>query len=729
VAIVALAALFFSANVPLLAGWATERVDGKNFFAPFYSYLAEVVRSGHWLLWNPFSNAGSPDFAEPQIGALSPLTLGWAWFAGPGALAFRLYWLTLWLLGGIGLCVHARALGAPVWGRFLAGMGFVFSGYYMGHAQHLSVVHSASFLPWIVWRFDRALGTGRRQPALEAAALWGLSALAGNPALTVSTALFLAAFAAARVIGSGVKMRTALVALAIVAAVGAVVLAPAIFSFRYESLGYSDRSAPLPREMVLASNAIEPAGLAAIFNPALPMLTRGVGEMSPIYFGAAPLLLAVLALATPGAARWKWSLCAVALLFLGLTLGTSLPLRGWLYDLVPPTRYFRHPNMFRIYFIFAILVLSVVATKDLARTPRSRGALAPSISTGRARPYSLVTLLMASVGIGVPVIFQTRSAAALLHAALVWGGLAAAVLAARSTLWRPRLPALLAGITALDLLGAHHLSAECAFDFPEKPIARAVPARSPVELGASGFARGGVAAANDHLYRHEPAYCSYAAMLNVQHMLTAESGALMAMATGHERLWFAPEVVEAPLTDDALALLSQETARRCAPVLLLHTRASLLDRASQAGAFAETNAPSNAAPPLDAAAFRRAPSAVRVPFEVQCYRADDLSLEVTCPTDGWLLITDRWSRSWRGTVNGVEVPIDGGNFFFRLVPVRAGVNVVAMEFRPFLLWPLLAVSWGTLLAVAVAAALRALRRRLVRVPAFHPHPLPCAVSS
>jgi hypothetical protein len=114
---------------------------------------------------------------------------------------------------------------------------------------------------------------------------------------------------------------------------------------------------------------------------------------------------------------------------------------------------------------------------------------------------------------------------------------------------------------------------------------------------------------------------------------------------------------------------------------------------------------------------------------VQCYRADDLSLKVTCPTDGWLLITDRWSRSWRGTVNGVEVPIDGGNFFFRLVPVRAGVNVVAMEFRPFLLWPLLAVSWGTLLAVAVAAALRALRRRLVRVPAFHPHPLPCAVSS
>ncbi len=377
VSIVALASLFFAANFQLLAGWATERVDGKNFFAPFYSYLAEVVRNGHLLLWNPFSNAGSPDFAEPQIGALSPLTLGWALLAGPGALAFRLYWLCVWLLGGVGMCVYARALGAPVWGRFLAGMSFVFSGYYMGHAQHLSVVYSASFLPWIVWRFDRALVTARRGPALEAAARWGLSALAGNPALTIGTGLFLAAFASARVVGSAVKVRTALTALAIVAAVGAVVLAPAIFSFGYESLGYSDRSGPLPREMVIASNAIAPAGLAAIFNPSLPMLTRGAGEMCPIYFGAAPLLLAAFGFVSPKDRRWKWSLLAVALLFLGLTLGTSLPLRGWLYDLVPPTRYFRHPNMFRVYFIFATIVLAAVATKELGRASRSRGALAP----------------------------------------------------------------------------------------------------------------------------------------------------------------------------------------------------------------------------------------------------------------------------------------------------------------------------------------------------------------
>jgi hypothetical protein len=224
-------------------------------------------------------------------------------------------------------------------------------------------------------------------------------------------------------------------------------------------------------------------------------------------------------------------------------------------------------------------------------------------------------------------------------------------------------------------------------------------------------------------------------MLNVQHMLTAENGALMRIATGHERLWFSPAVVEAPLTDEALALLAQETASRGAPVLLHHTREAMLDRASQAGAFGRTtggppvSGQGDDTVPLEIEAIRRAPSAVRVPFEVQAYRANDLSLKIVCPSDGWLLVTDRWSRSWHATVNGVEVPIDGGNFFFRLVPVRAGVNVVAMEFCPFLLWPLLTASWATLLAVALAAGLRALRRGAARVPVFSTTPLPCAVSS
>lgn len=733
-ALALLVAVFFAANFQLLAGWAVEHWDGQQFFAPFFTYLAEVVRSGHWLLWNPFSNAGSPDFAEPQVGAFSPIALGFAALAGPSALAFRCYWLCVWLLGGVGMFVYARFLGAPVWGRLISGLAFVFSGYYLGHAQHISVIYSISFLPWMILRLDRAVLTGRRGPALEAGALWGLSALAGNPAVTISTALFVGAFAVVRAFGESAavlvtRARDAVVALALFFTVGAVVLAPTYFSFKYESLGYSDRSGPLTRECVTESNRIEPAGLVAILNPYVPAMSRANLkrdgshlEISPMYFGAVPLALALLALALPGARRWKWGVFGLALLFLGFTLGTSLPLRGWLYDFVPPTRYFRHPNMFRGYFIFAVLVLAVPAMVQIERW-RQRGT-APAQTLRR---FALLSALLSTVGLGSFIYFYVEAErlgpygqTALSHAALVWIGLVSlAGLAVARPIWLSRLPGAFALLTVVDLLGAHYLSADSAFEIGRDSREQPQTERSVVDLGPDNFARAYVAMANQHLYLHKPVYCSYAAMLNAMHLTSAENGTLMGFATGHDRLWFSPSVVEAPVTPETLELLTAEVAARKAPILLWHSREAMLHQTEAA--------------PLDPATLHAAPAAVQIPFQVETYRPNDLSLRVTCPTAGWLLITDRWSRSWRATVNGVETPIDCGNLFFRLVPVRAGENMIAMRFEPFLLWPLLTASWATLLAVTVVAIVRSIRKSGPRVPISLPEistpPIPCGASS
>jgi hypothetical protein len=723
-----LSAIFLAANLQLLTGAATEHLDGKQFFAPFFAYLASVVRSGHWLLWNPLSNAGSPDFAEPQIGALSPLTLAFAALAGPGALAFRLYWLALWLLGGFGMYAYARTLGAPAWGRFLAGAAWVFSGFYLGHGQHTSVVHSISFLPWIVWRLDRALLTARRRPALEAGALWGLSALAGNPAITISTGLFVGACVLVRVWSGATRLRQGAIVLGLFAAVGAIVCAPAYFSFKYESLGYSDRSGPLPRVMALESNALAPRGLAAMLDPYVPGLAvanAGPGEsaaaVSPMYFGAAPLALGLLALLLPGDRRWRWGLCGVGLLFLGCALGSNLPLRGWLYDLAPPTRYFRHPNMFRAFFIFAMIALAANATGQLPRWPRRR--------------LALIAAVLAVAGIGALLFFSASAARrrpdahfAWLHSTGAWLGLA--VICAVAARWPVRLPGPLVALTTLDLLGAHYLSADFAYAIGRSDLPRPAVQRSPVDLGPENFARAVGRLGNPQLYLHVPVYCSYAALLNVEHLRSAELGALTPFATGRDRLWFSPTVLEAPVSSEAIAQLTLESAARGAPVLLWHPRDELLRASGVSSPFAGSEArAASPASPLDPDAIRRAPTAVRVPFSIETYRANELALRATCPSDGWLLVTDRWSRSWRATVNGAPVPIDGGNFFFRLVPVRAGENVVEMRFEPFLLWPLLTASWGTLLVVAGAAAVARWRRAAPLRP-IHPAPAePCAVFS
>jgi hypothetical protein len=56
--------------------------DADTFYAPYYTLVSDYARAGRVLLWNPWSNAGSPDFAEPQVGAFSPIMVGFGALTG-----------------------------------------------------------------------------------------------------------------------------------------------------------------------------------------------------------------------------------------------------------------------------------------------------------------------------------------------------------------------------------------------------------------------------------------------------------------------------------------------------------------------------------------------------------------------------------------------------------------------------------------------------------------------
>jgi hypothetical protein len=112
----------------------------------------------------------------------------------------------------------------------------------------------------------------------------------------------------------------------------------------------------------------------------------------------------------------------------------------------------------------------------------------------------------------------------------------------------------------------------------------------------------------------------------------------------------------------------------------------------------------------DLAAF---PSPEPIAVRVTRYVPEELALEVDAPAAGWLLVTDRWSRSWHASVDGREVPVFGGDFVFRAVQVHAGTNLVRFRYEPTGYLPLVAASWSTLAivaALAVAGTLRARKR-------------------
>ncbi|GEM_PF-2941023 len=253
-------------NVQLLTGVRHVTWDADGFFAPAQMLVADFAQAGRLLLWNPWTNAGSPDGCDPQYGAFSPICVAFGFLTGGTESGFNLYWLFIWLLGGVGMLFLTRSLNAPPWGCFLASASFMLSGFYTGHASHTSFIHAWSFLPWIIWRWDVSLRTRSFMAATQAGAIWGLSALAGYPGIVVANGGMVLFWAIGRIAcsmpsspaetastafecdrGPGNRLSHGIfgcAAIALLVATGLVVLSPTYVGFLKETAGFSSRSGP-----------------------------------------------------------------------------------------------------------------------------------------------------------------------------------------------------------------------------------------------------------------------------------------------------------------------------------------------------------------------------------------------------------------------------------------------------------------------------------------------------
>lgn len=730
-AALAVAVVLLAANLPLLTGSAGPKWDADDFFGPYFTLVADHARAGRLLLWDPWTSAGAPDFADPQLGAFSPVTVLVGALVGGSEVAFRAYWLFLWLLGPMGLLVLARHLGAPAWGGGVVAVGFAFSGFYTGHAEHTSLLYPIAFLPWLLWRLDVALASRRLAPGVEAGALWGLSALAAYPLLATLNGGFALLWALGRWCcsqsddersarwtdpsppGLGFLLR----ATAVMVAVGLLVLAPPYVGLVRDTLGYSDRVGVLPRPVAVESNALHPGALATFSSPYLAILklprpNRALWDPTDIstasvYVGVPVAVLAGLALAARPRSRWRWWLAGIGLFFLASALGTHLPVRAWLYDLLPPMRYFRHPGFFRVYAMVAASVLALLAARDLDAARRR--ATAPIWTR-----LVLTAVTMAAVAVAAYVAVlasvEHRGAApgwAAIHLGLGWLGIVAASLVLRFTGWKAGLPVFLGGLAVADAALTISLASPTVYETgrPRKIWDLINAERSArLDLTPHGLRRElrpprWIAGhpTNKNLPLKIPTLENFVALGNRFHRDITSRPLLAGMATGAERIWFAREATTVPPSDASYAAFVRRSEALGAPVLVLHAPSDMA-----------RIAPPGAGGPRDAAdeAIVRLPGAVRVAARVLRYEPNELHLAVSCPDRGWLLVTDRWAPGWLATVNGRPTAVLGGDFIFRAVAVDAGPNDIRFAYRPTG-WPVLVIlSWSVLLAVGVGCAIR-----------------------
>ena len=729
-----LAVVLLIPHVPLLRGEAGPIWDAFDFFAPYHMLTGDLAREGRWLLWNPYVKGGSPDHLEPQTGAFSPLLLLFAVAGGGSRHTFELYWLVVWFAGPAGLLVLARHLGAPVWGGLAAALGVAFS-FYTGNAEHTSMLNSLSALPWMLWRLDVALRDRTIRPAAEAGAIWGLAGLAGNPPFLLVNFCFAALWAAGRLLPDALRAPSHLLpdlvraaaSLAIAGAIGVIVMLPTYVGFFVDGPGYTHRTGVLSREVAVDSDALHPRSLVTLASPSLArsdIYEYTDISMRSLYMGCLIPVLALMALTIRGERlALRWWLFALALVFLMISLGRVFPLRGWLYDWFPPTRYFRHPALFRCYFILALALLSLFGARELQ----------PMLQRHAKHGWRRFAILGTCVGAAALAVYMTAlrvlpvgpEAAAHAHTWGLWLSLSviAAIGYGLNAPSRARLaPMALVAVAIVDAVSTGRIASmfmynQGGFALPGYTVGNwgsvDLLHRADTNLTPMGLERRAQNGGNLTMVMKIPALGGYGPLTGPLLDRTIADPVLSAAALGADRIWFSPTAPRVERSDSCFEAFRARAQALGTPPLVIHD-----DGRGRASVESTAGLPPIASCGDALAALPPARRLGRADVRVVTYQHERLTLTVRASEPGWLLVTDAWARAWTARVNDVETAVLPGNFVWRAVRVPAGEVTVDFEYRPTGIPWLIALSWGTLAVVGIGSV-RAARRPAAPQPAIN----------
>jgi hypothetical protein len=727
-----LIAVLIAANWNLIDRRASPPFDGAALFGPHHHLIAAFAAEGRWLSWDPWTNAGTPEYAEPEYGAYSPLVLLTGYIGNRSEAGYRLYWLLVWAIGGLGVMVLGRYLRAPRWGACACAIAFAMSGFYIGNAENTPMLYATSCLPWLIWRADVAMQRRSWLAAGQAGAILGASALGGYPGLVILNAGYVTLWTFGRLL-TGRAPRTSrsrpvdadarairrwIGVMVMIATISAIVMAAAYVPFFVDAAGFASRTGALPRDVAVYNDALVPAALLTAASPAITLLFPMDTDMSMrnVYLGTLAPMMATLALSrlccsrsrnrsrsrsssgsgSRGRSRaqaWRFWVALLAILSLACALATIFPLRGWLYDCCVPFRYFRHAALFRVYLLFSVTVLALYGFRDFAARARQHQLrLAPRAACATMLLPSVIALAaLATVFTRYP--HASRSAEA--HGLLMWMLAPLLALAISRRGMSPAACAAVIAFAAVDGIWAAQLAGPMLHQADAGWYQRSEMRHHDLDLTRRGLTRRVEDLFNTNLWNKVPTLRNYSAFTNGWYATISKHPVFERAASRAQRIFFVDGARTPPIVaanERVLASLLDRATALNKPVLVLQEPRELMSPAKP-GDTTDT------ADTADTADIDRRidtlPPAEPIDVQLDRYEPDELTFSTTTRAAGWLLVTDRWARGWKATINGAPTPVLVGDFVFRAVQVPAGRVQVRFTYeKSHGLW-LVALSWST----------------------------------
>ena len=434
--------------------------DISLFFYPTHLAYADALRQFRLPLWEPRILDGFPLFAEGQIGALYPSHL-LLYGLLPVDVATNYDILSLVAFVAVGTYLFARALKLHPASAALAAFAFSAGGFWVPRLQHMSILATASWMPWLLWGWEKYHAAPDRQTRWRWFALLalfsGIQLLGGHPQFALLSAVLVALYAVVRWRRDNAAPAkrnwfceyfdlTRLVPVVLFFAIGSALAAVQLLpTFELSSL--TDRATGLLPKFFNAFS-LRPVHYLMLLNPFI--LGNPYPKVSVEVIGYIGLLPLFLAIGAPLVRRDRrvifFGLIALVALFLGLG-DLNIFYRALRY--LPLFNYFRVPSRFFFWYTFAAAILAAITFDYLLA--RARAAM----QLTRAQK---MTLLLIVVAIGALVAFLPALPLDNLLAAWVWLPIVFACAAAwillgacRALFSRATLTMLTLGLVVIDL--------------------------------------------------------------------------------------------------------------------------------------------------------------------------------------------------------------------------------------------------------------------------------------
>ncbi len=237
--VLTLAVLPMFALLPLWGDPLSAGEDDVIYYYPLRTLVGRALSDGHWPVHNPWEATGMPLMADTQSAVMYPPTWLFMWLDGP--LAYSLSIFLGFAIAAVGAWAYLRSIGLSRPPAFTGALAFTFCGFMVGHRVHLAMLHTAAYLPWLLWCIEVAR-TRRDTAYLAGVLLAYLTITSGHWGIALQMGVGVAAYHLLRARPLAITSAVLLASVGTAVAIAWPIVAPALATLGQstrESIGYA----------------------------------------------------------------------------------------------------------------------------------------------------------------------------------------------------------------------------------------------------------------------------------------------------------------------------------------------------------------------------------------------------------------------------------------------------------------------------------------------------------